>query len=499
MLPAYLEKALKKERKTIQTKIWKVGGFFTALADRNMNKKHNTIDAFSVYSGTLNKLGGDYYTDIIEWLNNNGFFSHISGYLPKVFNGGEGLCREYRTSPLVYRDLKNRNRISAKIKVIGSEKKAVKSKRKTEKKSRQLTEEELAALEWAETSHKHLLIPVDIDIQTICDDNLDRKRKRRLNKPIDAEKSFISIFNTYHQNLAGDYRIKFTNKCGKLSSSFCGLSADIRRLVLLDGEETVELDLKASHPNIINDNAERFLLDEKERDLWNQFCQVGNFWTNLVLALYPENKALNKDEFTASRDRVKEDFWRALYHHPSSEVDYIVKKIREHFPVFMKTIRKMGYDLRNDKKGNPVSIQNMLQKAEAKIVLDCVIWCKEQQILILTVNDSFTVKKTDAEKVMDYFTQCLGPNRLKDKSKKEVKEDGPEDDELINFLGVSLEDVELETKPIKASQLVKMPTVRKTILVKDFYDISGDDMETIRAKERFLEEQKRWRESIVFG
>jgi len=159
----------------------------------------------------------------------------------------------------------------------------------------------------------------------------------------------------------------------------------------------------------------------------------------------------------------------------------------------------MGYDLRKDKNGNPVSIQNMLQKPEAKIVLDCVIWCKEQQILILTVNDSFTVKKTDAEKVMDYFTQCLGPNRLKDKSKKEVKEDGPEDDELLNFLGVSLEDVELETKPIKASKPVKMPTVRKTILVKDFYDFSGDDMETIRAKERFLEEQKRWRESIVFG
>ena len=342
MLPAYLEEALKKEKKTFQNQIWKIGGFFTALSYQNMDKKHNTIDALSVYSKTLNKLGGDYYTDVIEWLNNNGFFSHISDYIPKDFNGGEGFCREYRTSPLVYRNLKNENRISRIVKVIASEKKAVKSKRKKEKELRQLTEAQLAVLEWTETSFKHSWLPKDIDVQKVCDDNIERKKKRRLNKPIDAVKSFQSIFNTYHQNLAGDYRIKFTNKCGKLSSSFCGLSADIRRLVLLDGEETVELDLNASHPNIINDNAERFLLDEKERDLWNQFCQGGNFWTNLVLTLYPENKALNEDEFTASRDRVKEDFWRALYHHPSSEVDYIVKKIREHFPVFLKTIRKMG-------------------------------------------------------------------------------------------------------------------------------------------------------------
>lgn len=177
----------------------------------------------------------------------------------------------------------------------------------------------------------------------------------------------------------------FTNDIengGRIYSKYQNLSKIKRKYLLIDDEETTEIDFKYNQMRMLFNF---FDFDNKDEDPYTKFDlerkKVKKAFSVLINSKQPE-KALSCGEFCWEKKKIKNFVERAYDLYP-----------------FLKDIR-----------GQKISLK--LQKIEGDIALDMLRFALYNNIVVLPIHDSFIVKNSEAEEIKEEMEKIWLKNVL---------------------------------------------------------------------------------------
>jgi hypothetical protein len=181
---------------------------------------------------------------------------------------------------------------------------------------------------------------------------------------------------------------------GRLHTNFTILKSFIRKnCLLIEGEETYEIDVKNSHPLFLNkvlkgSNIEK----DAEFEFFKFLTMNGKFYQ------YLQEKLQIKDKKIVKEITYKVFFGKNYRNKLDTQFQNIFPKIHDFIKIFKKT------------SGDYKSLSYELQKYESNFIFNKVV--KEisenyPNIKIVTVHDSLICKKSDKQIVEDIFNSYL--------------------------------------------------------------------------------------------
>jgi hypothetical protein len=182
---------------------------------------------------------------------------------------------------------------------------------------------------------------------------------------------------------------------GRLHTNFTILKSFIRKnCLLIDGEETFEIDIKNSQPLFLNkviDNCD-IKVDSKELELYRILTLSGNFYKYL------------QDGFgLREKNEVKKITYKILFgKNYNNKTETIFKSIFPSIHNFIKTYKKEKKDYR--------VLSHELQKYESQFLFNKVIKQindTHKHIKLLTCHDSIICRQSDRELVKQIFDYHL--------------------------------------------------------------------------------------------
>jgi hypothetical protein len=180
---------------------------------------------------------------------------------------------------------------------------------------------------------------------------------------------------------------------GRMHTNFTILKSFIRKnCLLIDGEETFEIDIQNSQPlflsKLIEESNSRWV-NEDEFRLFSILVQSGNYYQYLIDNLFLKDKSLAKDltyKVLFGQNRI------------NSKSDKLFSKL---FPTIHNFIKLY----KNEKKDYKI-LAHDLQKAESNLVFNKIIRKIMQQdsdIKLITVHDSIIAPKKYKEVISEIF------------------------------------------------------------------------------------------------
>ncbi|MEN2400613.1 hypothetical protein GKZ90_0012550 [Flavobacterium sp. MC2016-06] len=204
----------------------------------------------------------------------------------------------------------------------------------------------------------------------------------------------LEIFYTYscERIVSGNFYANRNETNNRLDYNFTGLKKELFKYVILDGEPTVEIDMKNAQFAILS-NLSMFNLDENFIEL----AQSGQLYEYLEKRL------------SINREEVKEYLIVVAF----GEAQYHPKELIDIFPVTMQSIS----DFKNEHGYKKFSVE--LQKGESRLMIDGVFnMLSKNNIPVLPVHDSMRVKLSDAVRVKKMMEDFFLENNFKCTLKK---------------------------------------------------------------------------------
>jgi len=181
---------------------------------------------------------------------------------------------------------------------------------------------------------------------------------------------------------------------GRLHTNFTILKSFIRKnCLLIEGEETYEIDIKNSHPLFLNKVINQSNIEkDAEFEFFKFLTMNGKFYQ------YLQEKLQIKDKKIVKEITYKVFFGKNYRNKLDTQFQNIFPKIHEFIKLFKKT------------SGDYKSLSYELQKYESNFIFNKVV--KEisenyPHIKIVTVHDSLICKKSDKQIVEDIFNSYL--------------------------------------------------------------------------------------------
>lgn len=179
---------------------------------------------------------------------------------------------------------------------------------------------------------------------------------------------------------------------GRMHTNYTILKSFIRKnCLLIDGEETCEIDIPNSQPLFLTKiiDMDSNLVDQKELLLFKELTTSGTYYQYVMNQLGESNKK-----------KVKEMTYKILFGRniASSKVDKNFKKLFPTIHQFIKNYKKENGDYR--------VLAYDLQKAESDLVFNTVIKKVMQfypEIKLITIHDSIVVPRKYKEEVNQIF------------------------------------------------------------------------------------------------
>jgi hypothetical protein len=182
---------------------------------------------------------------------------------------------------------------------------------------------------------------------------------------------------------------------GRLHTNFTILKSFIRKnCLLIDGEETHEIDIKNSQPLFLNKILENYdnQIDSEEKNLYKYLTYDGKFYQ------FIQEKFQIKD-----KKKVKDLTYKVLFgKNYSNKYDRMFEQLFPKIYGFIKTFKK--------DKGDYRALSYELQRYESHFLFNKVIgeiMFKHPHIKLITCHDSIICKKSESQKVSDIFEYLL--------------------------------------------------------------------------------------------
>ena len=203
----------------------------------------------------------------------------------------------------------------------------------------------------------------------------------------------IDIYNRniYSVDCINDKHIFYHfDSYGRMHTNYTILKSFIRKnCLLIDGEETCEIDIENSQPLFLTKLIDVNMVDEKEFELFRQLTTTGTYYQ------YVMNQLGEKD-----KKKVKEMTYKVLFGRNigSSKVDKQFKKLFPTIHQFIKTYKKENGDYR--------VLAYDLQKAESNLIFNTIIKKIMKfypEIKLITIHDSIVIPRKYREEVNQIF------------------------------------------------------------------------------------------------
>jgi len=242
-----------------------------------------------------------------------------------------------------------------------------------------------------------------------------KKRKSESNESFDLDKALnlLEIVECGPEH----HGYFFFREDSRLYSSISILPREFRKLLRYQGLPFVELDQCASQPFLLlrlyrdlktieaNQEAHRYA------DLWNISKNNGDFYTNLIPNLKPDernavkasfiNDYLNRAEFMKINDPIRAQ-WR----------DRCENAIKTQFPILhdlindLKTVRKREIEIEGNRIHSQFAIK--MQQLESIVFIDRIAAeCMENHLPIYTVHDCIACLEEHRQQVTEIAIRCL--------------------------------------------------------------------------------------------
>lgn len=333
-------------------------------------KKENR---FTLNATVLKDKYGYLYKYYIDYLVTNDVIKMISNYK-------KGVCsRIYSLNPKVLKEKINRTRNADKV-LIKKYKKKV-----------------FDTIDFVDVN-KSSILP-EVREKLMCDlFSIDIEFERSVFYLNSLKREDVDIYNrnVYSVESINDKHIFYHfDNYGRLHTNFTILKSFIRKnCLLIDGEETFELDIKNSQPlflcKLITDSNSAWV-DKDELDFFRQLVISGKFYQYLMSATQDKNKK-----------NIKELVYKVLFGHnrSNSKSD---KTFSHYFPtihLFIKLYKKEW--------GSHKVLAHHLQRAESDLIYNKII--KKIMILypnikLITIHDSIVFSKkmkSEVENIFEY-------------------------------------------------------------------------------------------------
>jgi len=229
-------------------------------------------------------------------------------------------------------------------------------------------------------------------LDSLKDDDIDIYNRNKYSVETINQKNIFYHFDSY----------------GRMHTNFTILKSFIRKnCLLIDGEETCEIDIKNSQPlflsKLITDSDSRWI-DKDEFELFKILVKNGNFYQYLM-------DKLN----LSSKEEVKNLTYKVLFgqNRPNSKSDI---KFIDLFP----TIHNFIKIYKKEKKDYKI-LAHDLQKAESSLIYNQIINrinTENKQVRVITVHDSLIVQR----KWKDYVTNIFYDEIFKHFNKTTIQE-----------------------------------------------------------------------------
>ena len=203
----------------------------------------------------------------------------------------------------------------------------------------------------------------------------------------------IDIYNRniYSVDCINDKHIFYHfDSYGRMHTNYTILKSFIRKnCLLIDGEETCEIDIQNSQPLFLTKLIDVNMVDKKEFELFRQLTTTGTYYQ------YVMNQLGERD-----KKKVKEMTYKVLFGRNigSSKVDKQFKKLFPTIHQFIKTYKKENDDYR--------VLAYDLQKAESNLIFNTIIKKIIQfypEIKLITIHDSIVIPRKYREEVNQIF------------------------------------------------------------------------------------------------
>jgi len=203
----------------------------------------------------------------------------------------------------------------------------------------------------------------------------------------------IDIYNRniYSVDCINDKHIFYHfDSYGRMHTNYTILKSFIRKnCLLIDNEETCEIDIQNSQPLFLTKLIDTNMVDQKEFELFRHLTTTGTYY-QYVMSQLGEN----------DKKKVKEMTYKVLFGRNigSSKVDKQFKKLFPTIHQFIKTYKKENGDYR--------VLAYDLQKAESNLIFNTVIKKVMKfypEIKMITIHDSIVIPKKYRDEVNQIF------------------------------------------------------------------------------------------------
>lgn len=215
--------------------------------------------------------------------------------------------------------------------------------------------------------------------------------------------SFISDNNVYVNN---KYSVDCINKkqiffhfdsYGRLHTNFTNLKSIIRKNCLyIDGEKTIEIDIKNSQPRFLNKLIEihtgEFDFNKHEIKLYRNLTNSGGFYNYLI-----ENTNINEIK------KIKDSVYKVLF--GKNYPNYFEKRFEFLFPTIYAFIK-----FYKNKMGGYKYLSHKLQSLESDLIFNNIIrdiFEINRDVKLITVHDSIICKVSDYNFVNEIFQKNI--------------------------------------------------------------------------------------------
>jgi hypothetical protein len=177
---------------------------------------------------------------------------------------------------------------------------------------------------------------------------------------------------------------------GRMHTNYTILKSFIRKnCLLIDGEETCEIDIQNSQPLFLTKLIDTNMVDQREFELFRHLTTTGTYYQYVMSQLGETDKK-----------KVKEMTYKVLFGRNigSSKVDKQFKKLFPTIHQFIKTYKKENGDYR--------VLAYDLQKAESNLIFNTIIKKVMKfypEIKLITIHDSIVIPRKYREEVSQIF------------------------------------------------------------------------------------------------
>lgn len=215
----------------------------------------------------------------------------------------------------------------------------------------------------------------------------ERAKRKKAWSPFDKMMNLkiIKEFN-FHDNPSVGTTGREFNKANNIPSEF-------RAFILIDGEETTEIDIKSSLPSILYKHTKG---DEKAR--YGDLISQGRLYEFFA----------DEMGITNNRKLAKKAFVHYLGGYREHHCKELGRTIKKHFPnlhQWMEDVENTHKQKHPDAKGGEVS--RFLQKTESQIIVTMLEGIKEDDIYTISIHDGVRVKTQHTEIVKEAIERAF--------------------------------------------------------------------------------------------